>query len=114
MYFKDLSQYMYGQSQVRDPMITLNVGWLSKEKGYTKGIVSDEFLTKLKSFERVNLCRGFHKCEFCDPSDAARGNGEIRVPGMHVMYAAPAMISHYVEAHYYKPPDEFIRAVLNT
>jgi len=27
------------------------------------------------------------------------------------VYAAPTMIYHYVQAHYYKPPDEFLRAL---
>jgi hypothetical protein len=27
------------------------------------------------------------------------------------IYAAPALIYHYVEAHHYRPPDEFLRAL---
>ena len=43
-----------------------------------------------------------------------RGNGQIRVKGPNgTCYAAPALISHYVEIHEYKPPAEFIEAVVN-
>jgi hypothetical protein len=42
------------------------------------------------------------------------GNGEIRVPGLSgVVYVAPVLVAHYVEAHNYRPPDEFIQAVLS-
>jgi hypothetical protein len=27
------------------------------------------------------------------------------------VYASPTLIYHYVEAHHYKPPDEFLRAL---
>ncbi len=41
------------------------------------------------------------------------GSAEIRVFGSNgVTYAAPDMIYHYVAEHEYKPPDEFIEAVL--
>ncbi len=75
------------------------------------------------------LMRGIHTCEFCALSDhqwftqqqntygesahwASLGDGEIRVLGESVVYAAPALIYHYVVEHHYKPPDEFIEAVL--
>ena len=39
---------------------------------------------------------------------------EIRVRGdERTVYAAPTLIVHYVEAHRYRPPEEFIAAVLN-
>lgn len=109
MYYKDLSPYVYQRSLNK----AVNVGWLSKSHTYPKGIVSDEFLVKLKELAKkgVSLCRGSHACEFCD-KDPPRGNGEIHVMSDGVEYHAPVLIVHYVEAHYYKPPDEFIRAVL--
>jgi hypothetical protein len=38
-----------------------------------------------------------------DPIPSAPGHGHI--------YAAPTLIYHYVEAHHYKPPDEFLQAL---
>jgi hypothetical protein len=42
------------------------------------------------------------------------GNGEIRVIGASAIYAAPTLIYHYVVAHSYQPPEEFIEAVLTS
>ncbi|MBP7997623.1 MAG: hypothetical protein KA314_01705 [Chloroflexi bacterium] len=40
------------------------------------------------------------------------GLSEIRVLGDDDIFAAPTLIYHYVTAHNYRPPDEFIQAVL--
>jgi hypothetical protein len=41
------------------------------------------------------------------------GSAEIRVPGKSgIQYACPNMIYHYLQDHNYRPPDEFITAVL--
>ena len=59
---------------------------------------------------------GYHECEFWDlpRPELPIGNGEIHVPGAArtIAYAAPQMLPHYVEAHRYLPPGEFIEAVL--
>jgi hypothetical protein len=34
------------------------------------------------------------------------------VPGNDVIYVAPELILHYIQEHRYRPPDEFISAVL--
>jgi hypothetical protein len=36
----------------------------------------------------------------------------MRVAGSGKVYAAPTLVHHYVVAHDYRPPDEFIAAVL--
>jgi hypothetical protein len=41
------------------------------------------------------------------------GSAEIRVPsGNGTIYVAPNLIIHYIREHGYRPPDEFIRALL--
>lgn len=41
------------------------------------------------------------------------GNGEIRVKSENgTIYSAPALLLHYIAEHQYKPPEEFISAVL--
>ncbi len=132
-YFKDLTPYEYlarGEPLAPHP---LNVGWLSDQMPFEKGETSQDFRDKLLKFCAdefiVNLARGFHVCEFCDLSFegwfeeqkdkhgktahwASIGDGEIRVQGKSAVYAAPALIYHYVIQHQYKPPDEFIEAIL--
>jgi len=42
------------------------------------------------------------------------GHAEIRVPThAETMFAAPSLIWHYVTAHRYRPPDDFVAAVKN-
>jgi hypothetical protein len=84
----------------------------------------------------VELYRGRHICEVCvqpagleqtslppnrvvlDPdcswvrwAEQRWGNGEIRVPGDGVVFAAPVLIVHYIQEHDYLPPGQFLKAV---
>ena len=135
-YFPDLSHYIYGQECGYYPaLITpLNVGWLGRGESFptdTTGWPDQNFLDNLALFEQraylVNLTRGWHLCELCE--GAAKEyqedwetclvagklcHDEIRVLGGDgVVYAAPAMLRHYVTTHQYKPPDSFIQAILH-
>jgi hypothetical protein len=114
------------------PLPVVCIGWLSKIKPYATGKLSQEFEKKLYQFclDQYVVCimRGFQECEFCGlpwnewgrnhPSYGENtglmsiGDGEIRVIGKSVLYAAPALIYHYVVEHNYKPPQEFVDAVL--
>ena len=132
-YFKDLTPYPHGPGYESPSPNELNIGWLSDEVPFEKGSTSQEFKDKLLKFCSdefiVYLAKGFHACEFCglswtqwhdDQKDkygknaywASIGDGEIRVLGKSVVYAAPALVYHYVIEHQYKPPDEFIEAIL--
>ncbi len=134
-YFKDLTPYEYFARH--EPLIPrpLNVGWLSSQMPFEKGHTSQEFKDKLLKFCSdeyvVLIARGFHTCEFCglpsvqwfnEQKDrygekchwASIGDGEIRVLGQSIIYAAPTLIYHYVIQHQYKPPDEFIEAILTS
>jgi hypothetical protein len=131
-WFADLSPYTYLST---DPQV-LNVGWLDGSRGFSTGDVPREFVEELQVLARrpQKRCRGMHFCDLCtppedcylDPRDREstlrffewakdrQGNGELRVRGCDgKVYAAPVMIVHYVEAHRYLPPSEFIEAVLN-
>ena len=125
MYFQDLTSYSYHHLGVFEN--TVNIGWLDSAQPYQFGQLLDEFRDKLWSFLQFKLVRlrGFHICNLC--SDQAStiltvskgdeilklGDAEIRVLGMDgKIYAAPNLIYHYVTVHEYKPPDEFVQAVL--
>lgn len=123
-YFEDLTPYTYQSSAVIDG--TVNVGWLDIAFPYSRGKVSEEFLDKLWDFLHVRLVilRGPQSCYFCSPpeilyiaqrngEDIKLGFGEIRVLGENGrIYAAPTLVYHYIVAHEYQPPEEFIQAVL--
>lgn len=124
----DLTPYTYTQGDA-----SINIGWLSVNEKIVVCETSIEFQEKLYRFclddNLVKIMRGFHKCEFCgrswdewgkdhpDYGEKAKwmsiGNGEIRVIGSSAIYAAPALIYHYVIEHQYQPPQEFIDAVMN-
>ena len=129
MYFEDLTPYTY-DGATQSPFV-LNVGWLSSDRAFETGSVCSSFRNALSELASnpVNLHRGIHLCEFCpkpktyvapngmrilDPEPGTSGNGEIRVTGpTGVTYVAPNLVAHYVNQHRYKPPQEFIDAVLS-
>lgn len=96
------------------------IGWLSDQHPFPVGDTPPEFLVRLKEFchnwgngqdsLKWAIFFGPHKCELCRNYMAV---GNIGVPGMGVLFAAPEMVAHYVEAHRYSPPPEFIAAVLS-
>ena len=95
------------------------IGWLSAEHPFPTGSTSPDFLARLKQCcERWgdandslqwDLFMGVHECELCNSCMAA---GNVGVPAGKLLYVAPEMVAHYVEAHRYAPPAEFIAAVM--
>ncbi len=123
MYLPDLSVYTPSVEGTKG----FTIGWLSAAQPYPQGGLSVEFLERLWAFcrTRVRQMRGLHACELCSASNyeanTARrhgetieiGSAEIRVFGSgRRVYAAPNLIYHYVVEHRYRPPEEFISAVL--
>jgi hypothetical protein len=108
------------------------VGWLEAAEPYERGSVPAEFVERLRRIcERgMNVTRGLFRCQFCrrppgtelppattvtsaSGGEYVVGHAEIRVHSAHgTRFAAPDMIVHYVEAHRYRPPREFVEAVL--
>lgn len=133
-YYQDLTRYeYYARGEPFDPGL-LNIGWLSDAQPFEAGETSQEFQDRLFEFCLdkfvVHIARGFHVCELCHTSveqwykeGKARygkqahwcgiGDGEIRVIGKTAAYAAPTLVYHYVVEHRYRPPQEFIDAVLS-
>jgi hypothetical protein len=128
MYFPDLTPYEYGRTEPQPNV--LNVGWLSASQEFAVSIPNERLvhaLGRLIAFP-VNLYRGSHMCEFCpdppeivspggirmlNPPPGTTGNGEIRVTSATgTTYVAPVLVLHYVVAHGYLPPQEFIDAAI--
>jgi hypothetical protein len=118
-YFADLTPHTY--TRTTKGRTVLNVGWLDASYPVSTGIVPGDFVQILKRLTEMpmHLHRGVHTCQFClnhpDAPPATHGNGQIRVAGTDgIWYAAPVLILHYVQVHHYKPPEEFITAVLRS
>ena len=123
-YLPDLSDYNYLAEFVRPG--TKAVGWLDQEHDFQTGPSDEGALRALWEFCKISVAqtRGCHPCPFCrtqvgteaqrDGQSLLLGTAEIRVfsPEGQV-YAAPTLIYHYVAHHQYRPPVEFLTALLN-
>lgn len=87
-YYKDLTPYEYF-ARHEPPVLrgermltTLNVGWLSGNKSYSKGETSQEFKDTLFQLcldeYIVNIARGFHVCELCRDISYEQSLGRIQ------------------------------------
>lgn len=116
-YFADLSRQPMGLAGEHIRAI----GWLHPDYPISRGTVPTAFLTRLRLFASqgaassealyFGACGGIHQCEFCNRSIGSLNFG---VPAGDLLYFAPEMIVHYVEAHDYCPPLEFQDAVMKS
>lgn len=103
-----------------------NIGWLGPSSKFETMDADERLLGRLWSHCKISVAptRGIHDCELC-PSPGAHvaerhgerlvlGSAEIRVFSVEGdAYAAPNLIYHYIQAHGYRPPEEFIEALRN-
>jgi hypothetical protein len=128
-YFADLTPYTYHDADEL-PGPACNVGWLDPDQPFDKGPVSEEFLASLarRCAAIAFATRGLFPCAIapCEPTmkwppptvtvdgkEIYLGDAEV-VVGFDggKWFVAPNLVYHYIAAHDYRPPDEFIEAVL--
>lgn len=127
MYKKDLS---IGRDNFGNEVIY--IGWLDSTYKF-KQKKNQDFLFLLWNYYKykINICRGFHRCNYCGIFNnyifnkkvpTIKYNNEIIQVGFYDIiildkeeriYIAPSLIFHYIEKHNYYPPKEFINAVYN-
>jgi hypothetical protein len=124
MYFPDLSIYSYDQNA--ELRVVRNIGWLSAAHTFQTGTVPFEVLYKLTALAMtrpVRPTRASHACEFCGGvqyiglggREVSLGAAELWVPSVDekcTHFAAPDLIVHYLLAHGYRPPAEYIKSVM--
>jgi hypothetical protein len=127
-FFKDLTPCNYFGVEFAESLRA--VGWLSRNKSFTKGEVSEVFFKRLCELLQNPwnpfYFLGVHECEFCrftqgfggdsqfwDYKVARISNKNLFVPAEGFIYVAPESITHYIDAHEYCPPEDFCRAVLD-
>lgn len=128
-WYADLSPYEYSAGSVPAGTEALNIGWLEAPHEFPHGTVPPEFVEALGTLcrdDRREVMRGWQNCTFepgRDPFDpppsiqvgdrtVQLGNGEVRVTTPDGRWLiAPTLVHHYVTAHSYRPPEEFIEAV---
>ena len=97
------------------------IGWLDRDHEFPQGDVPAGFVERLEQFVAHShesarelgfpTFLGFHECGFCGN---ANGDGEFGVPRGQLLFVAPVLILHYVSAHRYLPPADFVTAVMKS
>lgn len=124
MYYKDLTPYSrYMPSEVEN---VLNIGWIDKEHDFEQAPPPHGLVEKINSILsvrenglncRVNQKRCFGKCHLCETSNYGQFSivaCELWIPSTNEGYyfATPASVIHYIQDHFYRPPQIFVDAVM--
>jgi hypothetical protein len=111
LWFEDLAPCTYFPGEAK----LVAVGWLERGKPYASGNVDrrvyDALVEMQKNPWQPVVSMGTHECELCR-FEGEYGTSNLLVPADGVIYVAPELIVHYMNAHGYVPPDAFCRAVL--
>ncbi|HEY1548287.1 MAG TPA: hypothetical protein VGG28_10720 [Kofleriaceae bacterium] len=113
MYFADLAT----ECQLARGAAVRAIGWLEQGHAFSTGSASDAFVSALRRHVEdpgrwlAVVSAGVHACDLggCDRSS---GQQYVIIPARTCVYVAPDLVTHYVEAHSYLPPSEFVDAVL--
>jgi hypothetical protein len=130
MYLPDGVEYPGIYEPLPDGVQAVAVGWLDADHVFNVGAVSDEFIAQ--PFEACQAraaarTRGWHRCDLCPHEDShepttvswgaqslAIGDAEVHaVTSEGTWLVAPTLVLHYVTAHDYLPPPEFVQAILD-
>lgn len=95
------------------------VGWLEINQAFPTGPIDAKAFEALEALIAEPMDLGFtsmgrHGCDLCQFKAEAFGNGVIYIPSPEsFIYATPPLVTHYINAHHYQPPAEFIGAALS-
>ena len=108
----DLSTEPYIRAAADRGKNVRTIGWLgSSVPSGSKGTVSSGCLQAIRYYmtahQRDDGFLGNHTCEMCieHPTET---HGEFFIDLAHFRFVMPQMLIHYIEAHGYRPPDEFL------
>lgn len=111
---------------VEDSTCLRAVGWLEPEHPFPTGETSrDDFrriCELLVAPWQPLVGGGSHPCRLCqhsggptslqlDGMQVVMGLANVFVPAVDVVFVAPSLIAHYIDAHRYAPPAELLAAV---
>jgi hypothetical protein len=95
------------------------IGWIHAADPFPTGPSTLAFVDRLDALTQhagaSSAALGFpdfmgsHTCELCG---RAQGTQNLGVVWGSKLYVAPELVLHYVRVHAYRPPDEFVEAVL--
>jgi hypothetical protein len=116
MWYEDLAQCDYFGEEYTT--ILTAVGWLENKKPFETGAIPRDVFFKLVEFKKnpwsfIAFC-GYHECDLCQfqfESESPSGINNLFIPHKEKIYVCPELITHYINAHSYLPPREFVEAV---
>ena len=111
-WFEDLSPCGYfGPEAGR---VLRAIGWLEVGRRFPTGPTGRGIYDKLCELGKepwtLVAFAGPHFCDLCQYNGPA-GTANIFIPGSGFLYVCPQLITHYMNAHHYQPPDEFCEFV---
>ena len=97
------------------------IGWLDAQHDFSIGESPRAFITKLE--EMVDRCNDsiealgwgmFMGCHTCNLCNEFKSDLNLGVPDGEILFVAPEMVVHYIKHHSYRPPTQFMDAVMNS
>ncbi len=119
-HYADLAECTYFPRGAFEGTRLVAVGWLDRKMPFATGDLDPAFADRLDDWnrkQRFGIFLGSHDCNLVGCSaPRPRDTGEILVPHRDpdTLYVMPTLAIHYVRHHRYRPPQEFVDAVLAT
>ena len=111
--FEDLSPCDYFGAEFAGSVAA--VGWLQADRPFPTGRVDlavyQRLVELLKEPWQPGVFMGMHECDLCLYAGVT-GSHNLFVPGDGCVFVCPELIVHFMNAHSYRPPAAFCRAVL--
>lgn len=97
------------------------VGWISEGRSFRTGIVDGRSIGLERRFfhERIELCAVFYQpnpyfihtklYDWCSLCKHKVLSCFLLLPGKRFLFVSPALLLHYIDAHSYHPPEEFLQ-----
>ena len=110
MHIPDLSTKTY-RAEAHWGVRAMSIGWLGS-KVPSRGVVPAVVMQTLRYYREHGYQEdgelGCHTCEICGRSEF---RGEFWIEAAGIRYVLPVGVFHYIEAHGYCPPAEFMNAI---
>jgi len=111
-WYQDLSPCGYfGEEASR---VLRAVGWLEAGRPYPTGATEKPIYEKLCGLAKEPWLpvafAGPHFCDLCQYGGSS-GVANVFTPGDGLLFVCPELITHYMNAHHYRPPEQFCESV---
>src|SRR5262245_46311185 len=92
------------------------IGWLDRAQPFSFGAVDPAVYRRLVVLSKFPwepaVLMGVHGCQLCQYEPGSHASTNLFIPGNGTVFVCPTLVVHYMNAHRYKPPDEFCDAVM--